>query len=186
MEKIKVERFVVGLLQTNCYLVYDSLGGGGFLIDPGVFSKKISERIKEKGIRIKNIINTHGHPDHTSGNDAFGYPVLIHRDDDGTLKDGDVIKEGAIVLQVIHTPGHTPGSICLKMSPDGFSEGSIIFTGDTLFQGGVGRTDLPGGSQARLTDSIEHCLMGFPDETKIFPGHGPDSTIGEERKWLSS
>ena len=186
MEKIRIERFVVGLLRTNCYLVYDNAAKAGFLIDPGIFDKGISARISEKGIRIKNIINTHGHPDHTSGNDEFGYPVLIHRDDGGALKDGDVIKEGAIAFQVIHTPGHTPGSICLKMSPDVSSEVSKIFTGDTLFQSGVGRTDLPGGSQERLVDSIEHRLMEFPDATEILPGHGPNSTIGEERKWLSS
>ena len=171
---IKIKTFTVGLLQTNCYLVYDEAAKTGFLIDPGIFDGRIAREIKKNGIRVKNIINTHGHPDHTSGNAGFGYPVLIHEGDGGTLKNGDIIREGGISLEVIHTPGHTPGSISLRM-------GSKIFTGDTLFKDGVGRTDLPGGSGEELINSVKR-LATFADATEIFPGHGPASTIGHERE----
>ncbi|MGB2705312.1 MAG: MBL fold metallo-hydrolase [Candidatus Omnitrophota bacterium] len=171
---VKIKTFVVGPLQTNCYLVYDEDGKTGFLIDPGLFDKRITEEIKKNGIHIKNIINTHNHPDHTSGNSRFGYPVLIHADDGGTLKNGDIISDDSISFEVIYTPGHTLGSISLKM-------GNVIFTGDTLFKDGVGRTDLPGGSEKELVNSVKR-LMEFDRSTKILPGHGPSSTIGDERK----
>lgn len=172
---MEIERFVVGALETNCYLVYNKAEKVGFLIDPGSSDGRIKDAIEKNGLRIKNTINTHGHFDHTSGNKAFGYPVLIHEDDGGSLKDGDIIKEDNIVFEVIHTPGHTPGSISLKL-------GNKIFTGDTLFQESVGRTDLPGGSEKDLLNSIRKRLMVFEDDTDILPGHGPISTIGHERK----
>jgi len=172
---INVDKFVVGPLETNCYLVYDGALAAGFLIDPGFFDKRISSAIAKKGIRVKNIINTHGHFDHTSGNKEFGYPVLIHKADGGTLKDGDVIKEGSITLEVMHTPGHTPGGISLKM-------GDKVFTGDTLFSEGVGRTDFPYSNGEGLLDAIREKLMTLDDETEVLPGHGPASTIGHERK----
>lgn len=171
---VKIKKFTVGFLQTNCYLIYDEDAKTGFLIDPGLFDKGIEKEIKKNGIHVKNIINTHGHPDHTSGNGEFGYPVLIHEGDGGTLKDGDVIKGGDISLEVIHTPGHTPGSISLKM-------GDKIFTGDTLFKDGVGRTDLAGGSTEKLIDSLKR-LMAFDNSFEILPGHGPSSTIGDEKE----
>ncbi|MCQ9206745.1 MAG: MBL fold metallo-hydrolase [Omnitrophica bacterium] len=196
---IEVKAFVVGMLETNCYLVYSKGQNTGFLIDPGLYDKRIKNTIEKEGIRIKNIINTHGHADHTGGNKEFGYPVLIHEYDNellknppkelaffadmaspavpasGLLKDKDIIKEGEIELEVIHTPGHTPGGICLKM-------GERIFTGDTLFRDGVGRTDFDYGSEKDLLNSIQGRLMVFGDETKILPGHGPGSTIGHERR----
>lgn len=196
---IEVKTFAVGFLETNCYLVYDTEEKVGFLIDPGTFDKKIAKVIEDEGIRIKSIINTHGHADHTSGNKKFGYPILIHEKDsdflkdpvknlahfaglnlvsppaERLLKDGDVIKEAGITLRVIHTPGHTPGGICLEM-------GNKIFTGDTLFNEGVGRTDFPYGSTEDLLNSIKKRLMVFPDETEVLPGHGEGSTIGHERE----
>lgn len=172
---IEIKTFVVGPLETNCYLVYDKTRKTGFLIDPGDFDKKISDAIKENNLRIKNIINTHNHPDHTGGNKKFAYHVLIHEYDGGSLKDGDIIREGDIAFEVIHTPGHTAGGISLKL-------GNRLFTGDTLFREGVGRTDLPGGNAEELLNSIKNRLMAFNDEIKILPGHGPDSTIGHERK----
>ena len=196
---IKVKTFAIGSLQANCYLVYDTNSKEGFLIDPGVFDEDIKKEIETLGIKIKAIINTHGHADHIGGNKKFGYPVLIHKNDSsflgnpaknlslftGTfsisprahsfLVDGEVIKAGEIEFKVIHTPGHTSGGISLKLEDK-------VFTGDTLFRENVGRTDLPGGSQEDLLRSIRERLLRLPDDTKVFPGHGPSSTIGHERK----
>ena len=196
---IKLKTFAIGTLQANCYLVYDTNSKEGFLIDPGVFDEGIKKEIEMLGIKIKAIINTHGHSDHIAGNKKFGYPVLIHKNDSsflgnpaknlslftGTLSisprahglfvDGEVIKASEIELIVIHTPGHTPGGISLKV-------GDKVFTGDTLFRENIGRTDLPGGSQVDLLRSIRERLLTLPDDTEVFPGHGPSSTIGHERK----
>jgi len=180
---MEIKRFVVGPLGTNCYLVYGKSGKSGFLIDPGMFDERIRDVIKKNGIDVKNIINTHGHIDHTAGNEKFGYPVLIHENDSGSLsspakrllKDGDIIEGADVTLEVIHTPGHTPGSISLKAE-------NRIFTGDTLFLGCVGRTDFAYGNERDLQNSIRHRLMVFGEETEILPGHGPLSTIGYERK----
>ena len=180
---MEIKAFVVGVLETNCYLVYSEDRKVGFLIDPGSFNRIIPDTIKKNGIRIKNIINTHGHPDHTGGNDKFGYPVLIHEADknflislpDRFLKDGDIIEDGDIRFEVIHTPGHTSGSISLKM-------GNRVFTGDTLFREGVGRTDFPYSDEGSLLRSIRDRLMVFGDNVEILAGHGPASTIGHERK----
>lgn len=182
---VEVKRFIVGFLQTNCYLVYSDSPKTGFLIDPGVFDRKILNFIRKNNIRVKNIINTHGHPDHTGGNEGFGCPVLIHASDRDFLREGfknsviflkdkDIVEEGDIRFEVIHTPGHTPGSISLKL-------GDKIFTGDTLFLEGIGRTDFPYGNEGDLRNSIKNRLMTFKDEIEIFPGHGAGSTIGHER-----
>ena len=145
------------------------------------------------------ILHTHGHFDHIGADNEFGLPVYAHRLDAELLRspkknlsdffsssfqvkaeihileDKETVSLDELSLEVIHTPGHTPGGICLK-------SGNVIFTGDTLFAGGIGRTDFPGASEERLIQSIEERLMGFPDETMIYPGHGPSSTIGRERK----
>lgn len=196
---VEVKTFVVGALETNCYLVYENEDKNAFLIDPGFFDERISETIKKKGLSVKAIINTHGHADHIAGNKAFRYPVFIHEYDAKSLKnpmknfsfftgmmafspsatrllkDNDRIEDGLIVFDVIHTPGHTPGGISLK-------SGNKIFTGDTLFREGVGRTDFPYANEKDLRSSIKDRLMIFGDEVEIFPGHGPSSTIGHERK----
>jgi len=194
-----VKTFVVGALETNCYLFYSRKSKEGFLIDPGAFDKRVEKAIKEDGIKIKNIINTHAHIDHISGNKKFGYPVLIHERDNellqnpsknlaffiglfsesppasGLLKDGDVIEAADLKIKVLHTPGHTPGGISLLCK-------DIIFTGDTLFCEGVGRVDLPYSNEKALFDSIRNKLMKLDDSTEVFPGHGPATTIGHERK----
>jgi len=183
---VKIERFVVGFLETNCYLVYDDETKAAFLIDPGSYDKKISASIAAKSLRVQNIINTHAHPDHTAGNDSFGYEVLMHENDKvfpGSqrgnvrfLKDGDILKSGNIEFKVVHTPGHTPGSICLKLEGEG-----KVFTGDTLFREGIGRTDLPYGSEEDIFYSINRRLIIMDSKTVILPGHGPHSTIAHER-----
>ena len=195
---VRVKTFAVGPLGTNCYLVYSDRTREGYLIDPGFYDGKIAGFIEKNGIHVKNIINTHGHADHISANGKFGYPVLVHGKDGefltnpsknlsflaglivhktepaGFLKDGDVIGDGEIKFEVIHTPGHTPGGISLKM-------GKTLFTGDTLFCEGVGRTDFPYGDESALMDSVKR-LMAFEDDTAVLPGHGPASTIGHERR----
>lgn len=193
-----IEKIVVGEFQTNCYVVGCEKTKQGFIIDPGADYRRIMEIIKTAGIEVLFIVNTHGHMDHIKEDGRFGLPVYIHSEDAGclkdpvrnlsqlfgfsltvevesfTLKEGDIIRAGEISFQVIHTPGHTPGSICLKC-------GNILFTGDTLFFGGYGRTDLPGGSEDTLFKSIRTKLLVLPDDTVIYPGHGPSSTIGQER-----
>ncbi|MCM8778130.1 MAG: MBL fold metallo-hydrolase [Candidatus Omnitrophica bacterium] len=193
-----IEKIVVGEFQTNCYIVGCEKTGKGFIIDPGDEYKEIKEVIKKVGIEPSFIVNTHGHMDHIKDDEKFNLPVYIHSHDlecltdpernlsqlfglfltckvqSFTVEEGDILKAGEISFQIIHTPGHTPGSICLKC-------GDILFTGDTLFCGGYGRTDLPGGSEETLFKSIRNKLLLLPDETLIYPGHGPSSIIREER-----
>lgn len=193
----------VGPLGTNCYLLGCEETKEGAVIDPGAEGERILAAAREAGIKIAYIINTHGHIDHIGANgiikESTGAPVLIHKDDapyltepgrnlslfmgsrdkspeaDCFLEEGDTINIGrTITLTVIHTPGHTPGGICLK--GEGF-----IFTGDTLFAGSIGRTDLPGGSYNQLINAIKEKLFVLDDDLKIYPGHGPSSTIGAER-----
>lgn len=186
-----IKMWPVGMLLTNCYLVGHEETEEAILIDPGTSreaeARRILKEIESKGFKVKYIVNTHGHPDHTGGNKFFreitGAPILIHEYDasmlkgpfaDKTLHDGDSVHVGAIVLRILHTPGHSQGSICL-LGKD------LIFTGDTLFAGSIGRYDLPGGSIVEIKESLKK-LMILPDYTKVYPGHGPTSTIGEEKR----
>jgi hydroxyacylglutathione hydrolase len=184
-----IKRFTVGWLSTNCYVVGCEESREAVLIDPGLESEreaaKILNYIKEKGLQIKYIINTHGHPDHTAGNTtmkkATGAPILIHEsyssrvDADSTLRDGDVLHVGCIKLVVLHTPGHTKGDISLLAD-------QAVFTGDTLFHNAVGRSDFSGGSHEELIRSIRTKLLSLPDSFKVYPGHESPTTIGIERK----
>jgi hydroxyacylglutathione hydrolase len=199
---MKIIRLEVGNLGANCYILYCEKTMEGAVIDPGGNAQDIINIIKREKIKIVSIINTHGHADHIGANDEIkeytGAPVLIHREDaamltssqgnlsmyignnlicqaaDRFLADKEIIQVGKIEIQVLHTPGHTPGGICLKAN-------DVVFSGDTLFEQSVGRSDFPGGSHSQLVNSIKEKLLVLPDATKILPGHGVGTTIGDER-----
>ena len=185
---MKVKSFPVGWLSTNCYVVSCEETKEAAVIDPGMENEneteQILEYIKQNGFKVKYIINTHGHPDHVVGNEAIkeatGAPLLIHEsaieklNADRKLYDGDVLQVGNVKLVVLHTPGHTPDGISLLAD-------NAVFTGDTLFAGSVGRTDFLGGSYSDLMQSIKTKLMCLPDSSTVYCGHGPATTIGDEK-----
>ncbi len=206
---MKIERFIVGPLEVCAYLVFCEKTGEAVLIDPGGESREILDFIEKKGLLLKALLATHGHPDHVLGVDFFrqilNVPFFMHQVDyeffkrpenilifkswgfpenpevDKTFKEGDIIKFGEEELIIIHTPGHSPGSACF------YSEkGQVVFTGDTLFIGGVGRTDLPGGDHNLLLKSLKEKILPLPEETVIFPGHDygdrPWATLEEEKR----
>ncbi|GAB4443665.1 MAG: MBL fold metallo-hydrolase [bacterium] len=196
------KRFVVGALEVNCYVVADEETKEGFVVDPGDNVEVLLDFINKNGIKLKYIINTHCHFDHVGGNkklkDATGAELLIHEAElplleraEGSaalwgfrveqspnptrfLNDGDILIVGSITVEVIHTPGHSPGGICLKFD-------NKVISGDTIFAGGVGRTDFPGGDGYTLIKSIKERLFTLPDNTEVYPGHGPSTTIGNEK-----
>lgn len=187
----------------NCYLYFCPDTKKGIVIDPGDGAQDIMAWAEAKGVKLERIVLTHGHIDHIGAvqelTTAYGLPVSIHKDDVSMLatpslnlstfsatplrlstdtidilNDGDIISVGSLSAEVLHTPGHTPGGICLKTA-DG------VFTGDTLFKYSVGRTDFPGGNMRDLISSIQTRLMVLPDSTAVFPGHEDVTTIGNER-----
>ena len=204
MEIVQLE---TGEMKVFCYLVSCPKTREAAVIDPGGDEEKILAAAATRGLAIRMIINTHGHPDHTLGNarlrEATGAAIVMHADDAGwittpeaaaafaflglpfspppdrTVVDGDRLQLGSLQLEVLHTPGHSPGSICL------LGEGNL-FTGDSLFVGAAGRVDLPGGSFQTLIDSLAAKLLPLPDATVIWPGHHygdtPTSTIGREKQ----
>jgi hydroxyacylglutathione hydrolase len=198
-----IKRLVVGSLSANCYIVGSEATREGLVIDPGGNAEDIFKAISNSGLDIHIIVLTHGHSDHIAAlydiQDKTGAEVAIHTADaeflhghgsfsmmfgisyktpgppGRLLNEGDVIEIDGLLFTVIHTPGHTPGSICLLT-------GDKVFTGDTLFYRGIGTTLMPGSSRRQLIDSIHTRLMVLPDSTTVYPGHGRETTIGAERQ----
>lgn len=197
--------FPVGPLQCNCSIIGDEQTREAMVIDPGDQIEDILKILKAENLTLKQIVVTHAHIDHVGGamklKAATGAPILMNQKDEALLKmldmqatwigmkppgavrvdeavsEGRILQVGNLSSTVIHTPGHTEGSICLY-----FPEQKTLIAGDTLFAGSIGRTDLPGGSYEKIMRSLHNQLMQLPDETQVVPGHGPATTIGEERE----
>ena len=205
---MRIRRLVVGELETNCYVVADD-EGDAVIIDPGGDAQRIMRWVEEEALTPTCILCTHGHPDHIFAagllQETFNVDLRVHQLDTALvargvgemeflfdmqafrkpilgnpISDGEIVPVGDTGLTVIQTPGHTPGSVCLLCGQD-------LFSGDTLFAGGVGRTDLAGGSETALLKSIQAKLLVMDDEVSVHPGHGPETTIGDEKRsnpWL--
>lgn len=203
-----LKKLAVGPLEVNCYILGDEKTRQTACIDPGGNAEEILGVIEQEKLSLQYIINTHGHFDHVGGNGslkkATGARLAMHEKDavllrnaasqsalfglgavsspapDMLLKDGDEIKVDNLTLNVIHTPGHTPGGICLLIANQ---KPEILFTGDTLFAGSIGRTDLPGGSYKDIIASIKGKILPLGGDIRVLPGHGPETTIEQERKF---
>jgi hydroxyacylglutathione hydrolase len=199
-----LDRISAGIYATNCYVIGCSQSGQGVVVDPGADSAGILKMVEKHRLKIKYIILTHGHFDHIGAlatvKKATGAQVAIHREDsemlvnpdrslasyvsaedkdivepDLLLEGGEVLEVGALKLEIIHTPGHTLGGISIKIGND------VLLSGDTLFAGSIGRTDLPGGDYDTIIDSINTKLISLDDGMRVYPGHGPATTIGKEK-----
>ena len=196
-----LKKLVVGPIASNCYIVGSEATKEGMIIDPGADADEILKKVRELGLKIKLIVLTHRHPDHVGAagqvKEATGAEVAAHVEaakylpqspsyifespyqaspyPDRLLKGGDSVDIGDLHFTVLHTPGHTPDGISLVGN-------GVVFTGDTLFNYGIGRYDLVDGNYRQLMDSIHNKLMVLPDDTRVYPGHGPDTTISTERR----
>lgn len=199
-----IKSFVIGPMESNAYILADEGTRRAAVIDPGIGSEHLLEVLEAEGLRLDLVLNTHGHFDHVVCDGYFssktGARLLIHEADlpllrqmpdlarhygftvaeppqpDGFLGDGDVVAVGDLAVRVYHTPGHSPGGVCLHV-------GDALFAGDTLFAGSIGRTDVPGGSYQDLIASIRSKLLPLPDATVVYTGHGPQTSIGDERRY---
>ena len=203
-----VETFAVGALECNCTILGDPASGEAIVIDGGDEVARIASRLEARGLRARYLVHTHAHIDHIGAlgplRERVGGEGLLHHADlplyatlaqqavwigmlerpqvvalDGDLGDGEVLRAGALALRCVHTPGHTPGSTSFALEAD---ERTLLFTGDTLFRGAVGRWDLGGTSLADIVRSIRERLLVYDDVSLVVPGHGPATTIGEERR----
>jgi glyoxylase-like metal-dependent hydrolase (beta-lactamase superfamily II) len=200
-----LESFPVGPLRCNCTILGDQVTHEAMVVDPGENIPEILSRLQKHGLTLRQIVVTHAHIDHVGGaallKKLTGAPVFLNKRDLGLLSamemqagwlgvptpevappdvsadDGLAVGLAALPGEVIHTPGHTPGSICLL-----FPEQDLLLAGDTLFAGSIGRTDLPGGDGRQILRSLRDRLLVLPDTTRVLPGHGPETTIGEERQ----
>ena len=198
-----IKSLAVGPIMANCFIVGCEKTKEAAVIDPGDEVDRILLTLADAGLTVKAILNTHGHFDHVSGNSrlqsATGAPLMIHRldapmikslsqsaaawglraedspDPDRFLEDGDTVSFGEITFNVLHTPGHTPGGIA-------FHADGAVFVGDTLFAGSIGRTDFPGGNYDQIIASIREKLFSLGDDVVVYTGHGPETTIGREKK----
>jgi hydroxyacylglutathione hydrolase len=203
-----VETFPVGMLQCNCTVLGDPVSKEAIVVDPGDEVEKVLEVLSRHGLTCKAILNTHTHIDHVGANHALrertGARVMLHEADlplydnlkiqaewmggrvqapprgtvDEHVHQGDVVKAGGIAAEVLHTPGHTPGSLCFHVA----GEKPLLLAGDTLFQGSIGRTDLWGGDYEQELASIKTRLLALDEATRVICGHGPETTIGREKK----
>ncbi|MBI4868245.1 MAG: MBL fold metallo-hydrolase [Candidatus Wallbacteria bacterium] len=201
-----LETFPVGAFQCNCSILGDEETREAIVIDPGEDVSTILERVRELGLTVKALVHTHAHLDHVSGSRALklatGAEIMLHKDDewlyqnlamqaamfgwqvdeplavDRYLKQGDTVAVGKVGGEILFTPGHTPGSLCFKV--DGTDP--VLFSGDTLFQQSIGRTDLWGGSFPDIIQSIKKKLLVLPGDTLVIPGHGETTTIDEEKR----
>lgn len=199
-----IKTFVLGPMESNAYILADEHTRRAAVIDPGMGSEHLLEALEEDRLRLDYVLNTHGHFDHVYCDGYFtsktGARLLIHEADvfllqrmpeyarhygfsvadppqpDGFLRDGDILPIGDLALRVYHTPGHSPGGVC-------FHVGDVVFSGDSLLAGSVGRTDIPGGSYPELIASIRAKLLALPDATVVYTGHGPQTTIADERAY---
>src|SRR5438309_2207907 len=195
----------VGPLQCNCSVIGDEASREAIVIDPGDDIDDVLALIRKHNLTVKQIVITHAHIDHVGGamklRKATGAPILLNQNDyallkmldvqaawlgmatpgkvdiDQNLGSGDSVKAGSLTANVLHTPGHTEGSICLYFAPE-----KKLIAGDTLFAGSIGRTDLPGGSYQKIISSLHDQILALPDDTVVVPGHGPLTTIGDERQ----
>jgi hydroxyacylglutathione hydrolase len=195
----------VGPLQCNCSIIGDEATREAIVIDPGDDIEDVLALVQKHSLQVKQIVITHAHIDHVGGamklRAATGAPILLNQNDYALLKmldvqaawigmptpgkveidrsvtTGETVSAGSHTAQILHTPGHTEGSICLYFEPE-----KKLIAGDTLFAGSIGRTDLPGGSMKKILQSLHTTVLALPDETVVIPGHGPKTTIGEERE----
>lgn len=204
---LNIKSFAFNPFQENTYLLFDE-SGNGVLVDPGCYEKseksELENFIRDKNISIKQIVNTHCHIDHVLGNSwakrTFGVELLIHKNEapvlksvevyapnygfqdyesaepNGFLKEGEIIKVGSESLKILFVPGHAPGHVVFYHEPS-----NRLIAGDTLFKGSIGRTDLPGGNHNQLITKIKSVLFRLPEETIVYPGHGPETSIGFEK-----
>ena len=202
---MQIERFIVGMVGTNCYVVSNEETSECFLVDPGAYSDKVIAYIREHELKPQAILLTHGHFDHIMGLDGvlreFPIPVYAQEEEEillkdasynasvsygpaytfsgaSYIKDGQILELAGMTIRAIHTPGHTIGGCCYYIESE-----HVLFSGDTLFHDSVGRTDFPTGSQSQLVRSIREKLLGLPEETVVCPGHMSETMIGHEKKY---